>query len=121
AEGDEVVVRKLLVAQEENLMIQPGAVDGLKGGIVDLAKVDPLDFRAERLVARNDVHRADCIKERNGAAARPIFIAICMSIKDSLKTYRKKRDFKRTTEPAGEPARRRTKQPVFVIQKHDAT
>src|SRR2546423_14034626 len=44
-----------------------------------------------------------------------------MSIKDSLKTYRKKRDFKRTPEPSGEPARGRSKLPVFVIQKHDAT
>ena len=44
-----------------------------------------------------------------------------MSIKDSLKTYRKKRNFKRTPEPSGEPARRRSKLPVFVIQKHDAT
>lgn len=44
-----------------------------------------------------------------------------MSTKDSLKTYRKKRDFKVTPEPSGKPARRRSKQPVFVIQKHDAT
>src|SRR6266550_1865439 len=44
-----------------------------------------------------------------------------MSIKESLKTYRKKRDFKRTPEPSGEPARRRSKLPMFVIQKHDAT
>src|SRR5213594_3543205 len=44
-----------------------------------------------------------------------------MNSKDTLKTYRKKRDFKITPEPAGKPVRRRSKQPVFVIQKHDAT
>src|SRR5436309_12909247 len=44
-----------------------------------------------------------------------------MNSKDTLKTYRKKRDFKITPEPAGKPVRRRSKWPVFVIQKHDAT
>lgn len=43
-----------------------------------------------------------------------------MKQKDSLETYRKKRDFSSTPEPAGRPQQRRSKQPIFVIQKHDA-
>jgi DNA ligase D-like protein (predicted 3'-phosphoesterase) len=39
---------------------------------------------------------------------------------DSLKDYRKKRDFGRTPEPSGK-RKRRGKQPIFVIQKHDAS
>ena len=38
---------------------------------------------------------------------------------ESLKSYREKRDFRRTPEPAGK-ARAGRKGPVFVIQKHDA-
>lgn len=40
--------------------------------------------------------------------------------KDALKSYHKKRDFKKTTEPKGE-VKKRTGKPIFVIQKHDAT
>ena len=41
---------------------------------------------------------------------------------DHLETYRKKRDFRRTTEPKGGGRRRSTKGgPRFVIQKHDAS
>ena len=39
--------------------------------------------------------------------------------RESLKSYREKRDFRRTPEPAGK-ARAGRKGPVFVIQKHDA-
>jgi bifunctional non-homologous end joining protein LigD len=39
----------------------------------------------------------------------------------NLSTYRKKRDFERTTEPSGEAAIAPSKQRRFVIQKHDAT
>jgi bifunctional non-homologous end joining protein LigD len=39
----------------------------------------------------------------------------------SLSTYRKKRDFERTTEPAGDVPVAPSKQRRFVIQKHDAT
>jgi DNA ligase D-like protein (predicted 3'-phosphoesterase) len=43
-----------------------------------------------------------------------------MPDKDSLKTYREKRDFRRTKEPEG--GRRGTSdKPIFVIQKHDAS
>lgn len=39
-----------------------------------------------------------------------------------LKEYRRKRNFARTGEPAARsPGRSRKKQPMFVIQKHDAT
>ena len=38
---------------------------------------------------------------------------------ESLKSYREKRDFRRTPEPAGKASAGR-KEPVFVIQKHDA-
>lgn len=49
-----------------------------------------------------------------------------MPRKDSLRTYRKKRDFGKTTEPEGEsvpsaPAGAPQPRRVFVIQKHDAT
>jgi len=39
----------------------------------------------------------------------------------SLSTYRKKRDFDKTTEPSGEAPVAPSKQRRFVIQKHDAT
>src|SRR5919197_2068171 len=38
----------------------------------------------------------------------------------SLRDYRAKRNFRRTPEPAGR-ARAKSKEPRFVIQKHDAT
>ena len=43
--------------------------------------------------------------------------------RDPLARYRAKRDFARTAEPAGAPARRKQarKAPVFIVQKHDAT
>ncbi len=43
-----------------------------------------------------------------------------MSGKDSLKTYREKRDFKKTAEPSGK-RKSGSKKPIFVIQKHDAS
>ena len=39
----------------------------------------------------------------------------------SLSTYRKKRDFEKTAEPAGDVAVAPSKQRRFVVQKHDAT
>src|SRR5438128_5132098 len=44
-----------------------------------------------------------------------------MKRNDPLKVYRTKRDFKKTSEPSGKRISRPSKQPVFVIQKHDAT
>ncbi len=43
-----------------------------------------------------------------------------MSLRN-LSTYRKKRDFEKTTEPSGEAVVAPSKQRRFVIQKHDAT
>ncbi|MBC9206247.1 DNA ligase D [Roseomonas aerophila] len=41
---------------------------------------------------------------------------------ESLRPYRARRDFTRTREPAGQPARRRAAKALsFVVQKHDAT
>lgn len=40
--------------------------------------------------------------------------------KDKLKDYRKKRDFRRTSEPGGS-MRSSSGKPIFVIQKHDAS
>lgn len=42
------------------------------------------------------------------------------SSRDVLKEYREKRDFRRTQEPSGDE-REPSEQPVFVIQKHDAS
>ena len=39
----------------------------------------------------------------------------------ALELYRKKRNFKTTPEPAGRVARRRSREPTFVIQKHAAS
>src|SRR6202045_2232382 len=39
----------------------------------------------------------------------------------NLSTYRKKRDFEKTTEPSGETAVAPSKRRRFVIQKHDAS
>jgi bifunctional non-homologous end joining protein LigD len=42
-----------------------------------------------------------------------------MAVKDKLKTYESKRDFKKTSEPkAGKRSRYKN---IFVIQKHDAS
>src|SRR4051812_15865269 len=38
-----------------------------------------------------------------------------------LKQYKAKRDFGRTSEPAGEVRKTRAREPFFVVQKHDAT
>src|SRR5215467_12656404 len=43
-----------------------------------------------------------------------------MSEKDSLKEYRARRDFRKTPEPSGGPKKKREKELIFVIQKHDA-
>jgi DNA ligase D-like protein (predicted 3'-phosphoesterase) len=40
---------------------------------------------------------------------------------DNLKTYREKRDFRRTPEPSGEGGGGHSNGPIFVIQKHDAS
>jgi len=39
----------------------------------------------------------------------------------ALEEYRKKRNFKRTPEPAGREKSRKSGKPVFVVQKHQAT
>jgi DNA ligase D-like protein (predicted 3'-phosphoesterase) len=44
-----------------------------------------------------------------------------MAGKQRLEHYRKIRNFDRTGEPAGRAARRRSQQPRFVVQKHDAS
>jgi DNA ligase D-like protein (predicted 3'-phosphoesterase) len=38
-----------------------------------------------------------------------------------MKSYNEKRDFNKTREPRDEPSKKRNKEPIFVIQKHDAT
>ncbi len=41
--------------------------------------------------------------------------------KDRLSTYRGKRDTTRSGEPSGRPRRGRTGDPIFVVQRHDAS
>jgi DNA ligase D-like protein (predicted 3'-phosphoesterase) len=43
-----------------------------------------------------------------------------MATDDSLKKYREKRDFRKTGEPQGEK-KKSSAEPIFVIQKHDAS
>jgi DNA ligase D-like protein (predicted 3'-phosphoesterase) len=43
-----------------------------------------------------------------------------MSQKHSLHSYRQKRDFRKTPEPSGKPGKA-SREPIFVIQKHDAS
>jgi len=43
-----------------------------------------------------------------------------MATEDSLKKYRQKRDFRKTGEPKG-GKKRTAAEPIFVIQKHDAS
>ncbi|NJW53717.1 DNA polymerase ligase N-terminal domain-containing protein [Salinimicrobium oceani] len=38
-----------------------------------------------------------------------------------MKSYNEKRDFSKTKEPKDGPSKKANKQPIFVIQKHDAT
>ncbi len=40
---------------------------------------------------------------------------------DKLREYREKRDFRRTSEPAGADAERRSDRPLFCVQKHAAS
>ena len=40
---------------------------------------------------------------------------------DPLATYNRKRDFAKTAEPAGKAGRKRAKDLIFMVQKHDAT
>lgn len=44
-----------------------------------------------------------------------------MSTGNHLKTYQQKRDFRKTKEPQGESVKKKEKDPIFVIQKHDAS
>ena len=41
--------------------------------------------------------------------------------KDLLQKYRNKRNFGQTPEPSAKRVSKKTRQPVFVVQKHDAT
>jgi DNA ligase D-like protein (predicted 3'-phosphoesterase) len=43
-----------------------------------------------------------------------------MSQQNSLKSYRKKRDFRKTPEPSGK-SEKPSRKPMFVVQKHDAS
>lgn len=45
------------------------------------------------------------------------FVPICFT----MKSYNEKRDFNKTKEPKDEPSRKKNEEPIFVIQKHDAT
>ena len=44
-----------------------------------------------------------------------------MASNGSLSKYKKKRDFRKTTEPGGEKKITKGAKPIFVIQKHDAS
>lgn len=44
-----------------------------------------------------------------------------MSTGGKLKTYRSRRDFRRSPEPSGKGKRKVASRPIFVVQKHDAS
>jgi DNA ligase D-like protein (predicted 3'-phosphoesterase) len=44
-----------------------------------------------------------------------------MAANDFLKAYREKRDFRKTSEPTGNNKKGKSKKPMFVIQRHDAS
>lgn len=44
-----------------------------------------------------------------------------MSAESKLRQYYRKRDFKKTSEPKGKIKKTKSKQPIFVIQKHAAS
>src|SRR6188472_583671 len=46
---------------------------------------------------------------------------MAVATRGSLKTYKAKRDFTKTAEPAGKVGRHKSKTLSFVVQKHDAT
>jgi sodium-dependent dicarboxylate transporter 2/3/5 len=53
AERDEVRVAKLLIAEEQNRVVQPRAVDLVEGPVVQRAQIDAADFGAERRAGRD--------------------------------------------------------------------
>jgi len=61
-----------------------------------------------------------CVMPCHRQAAAPVLREFTVSSK-TLTTYRKKRDFDKTSEPRGDAAVAPSKRRRFVIQKHDAT
>jgi bifunctional non-homologous end joining protein LigD len=48
------------------------------------------------------------------------FDLFLVGYKYMLKIYKSKRDFKKTSEPSGSSQKKKSKKPVFVVQKHQA-
>src|SRR3546814_18081254 len=53
-EGQEVLRRELLVAEEHDLVLEPGPTDGRHGVVIEVGQVDPTDDGAERARDRRD-------------------------------------------------------------------
>src|SRR3546814_12633893 len=53
-EGQEVLRRELLVAEEHDLVLEPGPADGRHGVVIEVGQVDPTDDGAERAGDRRD-------------------------------------------------------------------
>src|SRR5579863_4884439 len=56
AEYDEIVVRELLPAKQENQMIEPSFVNGLEMRVADAFQIPALDFRSQTFTCRTDHH-----------------------------------------------------------------
>ena len=55
AEGDQVGVGELLIAEQDDGVIEPRLVDGGERRVIDRAQIDAADFGAERGAGRHDV------------------------------------------------------------------
>lgn len=68
------------------------------------------------IVVMNILLSASCTHQKDQVLKDPVMI----KKKDSLKTYREKRDFTLSPEPTGKEKAKKGKKPIFVIQKHAA-
>jgi hypothetical protein len=56
ADGDQVVIRQVLVSKNQDLMIEPGTINRFELVRVNILEIDAPDFRTQRLAAWNDLY-----------------------------------------------------------------